>query len=264
MTQISDLTLSTSSNTRWKFLRRTSATSWSVQFLCRSSSIRAGYFDTSSNPRGKLSKKNTFHFRKKNECARTVFCVSQYMLIQRLFCDTAFWTQWCLQQRNQIIHRSTATIHCSCLCLLEVQSYWFLPFFSLLTAETAKLLISWQANKSTKLIWFNNNFWKMKVPETSVSMGFVLFWLLCLYVRCLSDNHQPQCCRVSFLTILWPFNLVLRVVCMECFASEYVLLLGAFEVPTDSYRLGPNHALDVIKMVCKTQVEEVNRLMYEK
>lgn len=113
MTQISDLTLSTSSNTRWKFLRRTSATSWSVQFLCRSSSIRAGYFDTSSKPRGKLSKKNTFYFRKKNECARTVFCVSQYMLIQHLFCDTAFWTQWCLQQRNQIIHRSTATIRCS-------------------------------------------------------------------------------------------------------------------------------------------------------
>lgn len=51
---------------------------------------------------------------------------------------------------------------------------------------------------------------------------------------------------------------------MECFASEYVLLLGAFEVPTDSYRLGPNHALDVIKMVCKTQVEEMNWLMYEK
>ena len=57
---------------------------------------------------------------------------------------------------------------------------------------------------------------------------------------------------------------MLQVVCMECFASEYVLLLGAFEVPTDSYRLGSNHALDVVKMVCKTQVEEMNRLMYEK
>lgn len=45
-----ELTLSTSSNTRRKFLRRTSANSVSVQFLCRSSWIRAGYFDTSSNP----------------------------------------------------------------------------------------------------------------------------------------------------------------------------------------------------------------------
>lgn len=98
------------------------------------------------------------------------------------------------------------------LCLQEVQSYWFLPFFSLLTAETAKLLISWQANKSTKLIWFNSNFWKMKVPETSVC--FILVSVSICKVS-FSDDHQLQCCRVVFLKILWPFNLVLQVICME-------------------------------------------------
>lgn len=52
------LTLSTSSNTRRKFLRRTLANSSSVQFLCRSSWIRLGYFDTSSNPFGNLEMKS--------------------------------------------------------------------------------------------------------------------------------------------------------------------------------------------------------------
>jgi len=52
---ISFLTLSTSSNTRRKLCRRTSANSLSVQFLRSSSWIRAGYLDTSSRPRGKLS-----------------------------------------------------------------------------------------------------------------------------------------------------------------------------------------------------------------
>lgn len=51
---ILSLTLSTCSNTRRKLCRRTPASSFSVQFLLSSSWIRAGYFETSSNPWGKL------------------------------------------------------------------------------------------------------------------------------------------------------------------------------------------------------------------
>lgn len=50
------LTFSTSLNTLMKFCRRTSANSFSVQFLVSSSRTRAGYFDTSSKPLGKLMK----------------------------------------------------------------------------------------------------------------------------------------------------------------------------------------------------------------
>lgn len=146
------------------------------------------------------------------------------------------------------------------LCLLEVQSYWFFAIFQPVDSRDSQIADIVTGKQKYKIDLVRQQLLENESARDNCEHE-VCFILVTVSICKVS---LWQCCRVSFLTILWPFNLVLQVVCMECFASEYVLLLGAFEVPTDSYRLGSNHALDVVKMVCKTQVEEMNRLMYKK